>query len=229
MRAWRLAEVASGRRDRACRAADPSNRPRTDMTLAARRGFDLLLQHRHPGTQVLLADEREDDRDHHRGHAAHLHEFEAEGDLRRDPRRPEGEGVRVVPLLVVRVEHESIVGMVLDDLPFVDVLLVVRDLAEGAEPAADGVRLALDPLDRIRLRGPCAVFAEIGHPRPDTFRWCIDRHGGFTAGHTSLLWLLAGANHTPMWMRPEWRRQPPVGPLFDVADLTGTRFRGRSL
>src|SRR5438552_9490021 len=166
----------------------------TDMTLAARRGFDLLLQHRHPDAQVLLADEREDDRNHHHGHAAHLHEFEAEGNLRRATRRPEGEGVRVVPLLVVRVEDEPIVGVVLDDLSLVDVVLVVRDLTEGAVPAADGVRLALDPLDRVRLRGPCGVFAQIGHPRPDTFRWCIDRHGDFTAGHPSLLAsLLAGA------------------------------------
>jgi len=37
------------------------------------------------------------------------------------------------------------------------------------------------------------VFAEIGHPRPDTVRWCIDRHGDFTTGHPSLLAsLLAG-------------------------------------
>src|SRR5206468_6986450 len=98
-----------------------------------------------------------------------------------------GEGVRVVPLLVVRVEDEPIVGLVLDDLSIVDMVLVVRDLTQGAEPAADGVRLALDPLDRVRLRGPCAVFSEIGHPRPDTFRWRVDRHGDFTARHTSLL------------------------------------------
>src|SRR5439155_1464210 len=164
-----------------------------DMTLAARRGFDLLLQHRHPGAHVLLADEREDDRNHHRGPAAHLDELEADADLGRAPRRLEGEGVRVVPLLVVRVQDEPIVGVVLDDLSLVDVVLVVRDLTEGAVPAADGVRLPLDPLDRVRLRGPRGVFAEIGHPRPDTFRWCIDRHGDSTAGHMFLLaWVLAG-------------------------------------
>src|SRR5439155_20628146 len=181
----------------------------TDMTLAARRGFDLLLQHRHPGAHVLLADEREDERNHQRGHAAHLHEFEAEGDLGRAPRRLEREGVRVVPLLVVRVQDEPVVGVVLDDLSLVDVVLVVRDLTQGAVPAADGVRLPRDPLDRVRLRGPCGVFAEIGHPRPDTFRWCIDRHGDFTAGYSFLLApLLLGTNLTTMWMRNGGRRQP---------------------
>src|SRR5207253_1085513 len=71
----------------------------TDVTLAARRGFDLLLQHRHPGPHVLHADEREDERNHQRSHAAHLDEFEADGDLGRAPRRLEREGVRVVPFL----------------------------------------------------------------------------------------------------------------------------------
>src|SRR6476620_3844477 len=199
------------------------------MTLAARPGLDLLLQQRHPGAHVLLADERKDDRSQHRGHPAHVHEFEADRDLRRAPDRLEGERVRVVPILVVRLEDEPIVGVVLDDLSLVDVVLVVRDLTEGAEPAADGVRLALDPLDGVRLRGPCAVFAEIGHPRPDTFRWCIDRHGGFTAGHTSLLGRLLAGDEPYAHVDASGAPTPAVTQLFDVADLTGTRFRSRTL
>jgi hypothetical protein len=59
--------------------------------------------------------------------------------------------------------------MVLDDLSLVDVVLVVRDLTDGSVSAADGVRLTLEPLDRVRLRGPRAVLAKIGYPRPDAF------------------------------------------------------------
>ena len=70
------------------------------------------------------------------------------------------------------------------------------------------------------------MFAEIGHPRPDPFRWCIDRHGDFPAGHTSLLaGLLAGDEPYADVVAPGVGTTPAVTQLFDVADLTGTRFR----